>query len=72
MVQHSTDREPGVRQNHRFTDQSGSGNLNHRVNYPDVLCDVEKLSWALKQVKKHIVMVGSWSSMVSSELHING
>jgi hypothetical protein len=36
-VQHSTDQEPGIRQNPGFTDRSGLGNLDHRVNYPDVL-----------------------------------
>jgi hypothetical protein len=54
------------------TDRSGSGNLDHRVNHPDVLRKEEELSWEQEQVKKHIVMVGSWLCMVSSEVHING
>jgi hypothetical protein len=43
-VQHSTDREPEIRQNPRFTDRSSSGNPDHRVNHPDVLCDGEESS----------------------------
>jgi hypothetical protein len=42
MVQHSTDREPGIRQNPRFTDRSGSGNPDHCVNHFDVLRDGEE------------------------------
>jgi hypothetical protein len=38
-VQHSTDREPGIWQNPRFADRSGSGNPDRRVNHPDVLRD---------------------------------
>jgi hypothetical protein len=37
MVQHSTDREPRIRRSSRFADRSGSGNLNHHVNHPNVL-----------------------------------
>jgi hypothetical protein len=44
MVQHSIDREPGIRQNPQFANQSGSGNSDHRVNHLDVLCDREELS----------------------------
>jgi hypothetical protein len=40
-VQHSTDREPGIRQNPRFTDRSGLGNPDHCVNHFDVLRDGE-------------------------------
>jgi hypothetical protein len=36
-VQHSIDREPGIRQNPQFADQSGSSNPDHRVSRPDVL-----------------------------------
>jgi hypothetical protein len=43
-VQHSIDREPGIRQNPWFTDRSGSGNSDHRVNRPNVLCDREESS----------------------------
>jgi hypothetical protein len=39
MVQHSTDREPGIRRNPRFVDQLGSGYPYRRVNRPDVLHD---------------------------------
>jgi hypothetical protein len=38
-VQHSIDREPRIRQNPQFADQSGLGNLDHRVNHSDVLRD---------------------------------
>jgi hypothetical protein len=31
----------------------------------------EEPSWEQEQVKKHIVMVGSWPCTVSSEVHIN-
>jgi hypothetical protein len=60
LGQHSTNQAPGVRQNAQVTDQSGSGNPDHCVNHPDVLCDGEEPSWEQEQVKKHIVMVGSW------------
>jgi hypothetical protein len=43
-VQHSIDREFGIRQNPRFTDRSGLGNLDRRVNHPDVLRDREDSS----------------------------
>jgi hypothetical protein len=36
-VQHSTDREPWIRKNPRFTDRSGLGNPDRLVNRPDVL-----------------------------------
>jgi hypothetical protein len=39
MVQHSIDREPGIRQNLWFTDWWGSGNPGLCVNHPDVLND---------------------------------
>jgi hypothetical protein len=71
-VQHSMDLEPGIRQNPRFTDRSGSGNPDHRVNRPDMLRKEEEQSQEQEQVKKHVMMVGSWSCMVSSEVHING
>jgi hypothetical protein len=57
MVQHSTDHEPGIRQNARFTDWSGSANLGHRVSHPDVLCDGEQPSRQQEQVKKQVVLV---------------
>jgi hypothetical protein len=44
MVQHSTNREPRIRQNPWFADQSGSGNPDHRVNRPDVLHNIEESS----------------------------
>jgi hypothetical protein len=66
------DQEPGIRQNSRFTDQSGSGNPDRHVNRPDVLRKEEEPLWEQGQVKKHVVMVGSWPCMVSSEVHING
>jgi hypothetical protein len=43
-VQHSTNREPRIRQNPWFADQSGSGNPDHCVNRPDVLRDGEESS----------------------------
>jgi hypothetical protein len=42
MAQQSTDREPRIRQNPQFTDRSGSGNPDRRVNRPDVLRDGEE------------------------------
>jgi hypothetical protein len=71
-VQHSTDWEPVIKQNLWFTDWSGSGNPGHRVNQPDVLRDGEGPSREQEQVKKHVMMVGSWPCTVSSEVHING
>jgi hypothetical protein len=71
-VQHSTDREPRIRQNPRFADQSGLGNLDHRVNHPDVLRDEGGSSPRLEQIEEHIVMVGSWPCNMSSKIHING
>jgi hypothetical protein len=41
LVQHSTDREPGVRPASRFSARSGSGNLDYRNNHHDVLCNGE-------------------------------
>jgi hypothetical protein len=35
----------------QFTDRSGSGNSNHRVNHPDVLCDGEESSRRLEQTE---------------------
>jgi hypothetical protein len=72
LAQHSTDREPGIRQNPQFTDRSGSGNLDHRVNRLDVLRKEEEPSREQEQVKKHIMMVGSWPCTMSFEVHING
>jgi hypothetical protein len=69
---HSTDREPGIRQITRFTDRSGSGNPNHRVNHPDVLCDGEESSRRLEQTEEHAMMLDLWPCKVSSEIHING
>jgi hypothetical protein len=43
-VQLSMDREPGIRQNPWFTDRSGSGNPDRRVNRPDVQHDGEESS----------------------------
>jgi hypothetical protein len=72
MAQHSIDWEPGMRQNPRFTDRSGLGNPDHRVNRPDLMRDREESSRRLEQTEKHIVMVGSWPCKVSYEIHING
>jgi hypothetical protein len=71
-VQHSTYREPRIRQNHRFTDRSGSGKPDRRVDRPDVLHDREESSRRPKETEEHIMMVGSWPYKVSSEVHING
>jgi hypothetical protein len=71
-VQHSIDREPGIRQNPRFANWSGSGNLDRHVNRPDVLRDGEESSRRLKQTEEHVVMVGSWPCKVLSEIHIIG
>jgi hypothetical protein len=62
-VQHSTDWEPGIRRNPQFTDRSGSGNPDHRVNRPDVLRDGKESSRRPKQTEEHIVMVGSYQWM---------
>jgi hypothetical protein len=37
MAYNSIDREPGIRQNPQFTDRSGSGNPDHRVNRPNMM-----------------------------------
>jgi hypothetical protein len=72
LVQHSMAQEPRIRQYPRFIDRSGSGIRDHRVNRPDVLCKEEESSREQEQVKKHVVMVGSWPCTMSSEVHING
>jgi hypothetical protein len=72
MAQHSTYREPGIRQNPWFTNRSGSGNSDHRVNHADVLCDGQESSRRPKQTDEHIVMVGLLPCKVSSKIHING
>jgi hypothetical protein len=71
-AQLSTDWEPGIRQNPRFTNLSGSGNPDRCVNRLDVLRDGEDSSRRPEQAKEHIVMVGSWPCKVSSKIHING
>jgi hypothetical protein len=71
-VQHSTDREPRIRQNPRFIDRSGSSILDRHVNRPDVPRGEGGSSRRPKQTEEHIVMVGSWSCKVSSKIHING
>jgi hypothetical protein len=58
-VQHSTDREPGIRQNPRFMNRSGSGNPDHRVNCPDALRDEGGGSRRPEQIEEHVMMVGS-------------
>jgi hypothetical protein len=60
MVQHSTDREPRIRQNPQFADRSGSGNPDLRVNSPDVMRDEGGSSRRPEQTEEHVVMVGSW------------
>jgi hypothetical protein len=71
-VKHSTDREPRIWHNPWFTDWSGLSNPGHRVNRPSVLHDGEEPSREQEEVKKHVVMVGSWLCTVSSEVHISG
>jgi hypothetical protein len=71
-VQHFIDREPGMWKNLWFTNRSGSGNLDHHFNRPDVLHDEGGLSGRPEQTEEHVVMVGSWPCKVSSEIHING
>jgi hypothetical protein len=68
-VQHSTDREPGIRQNPWFADWSGSGNPDRRVNRPDVLRDEGGLSRRPQQTEEYVMMVGSWPCKVSSKIH---
>jgi hypothetical protein len=58
-------------QNSQFTDRSGLGNPDHRVNRPNVLHDGEESSRWLKQTEEHVMMAGSWSCKVSSEIHVN-
>jgi hypothetical protein len=70
--QHSTDQEPGIRQNPRRTDRSGSGNPDRCFNRPDVLCNEGGSSRRPEQTEEHVVMVDSWPCKVSSEIHING
>jgi hypothetical protein len=55
-----------------FSDGSGSGNPDRRVNHPDVLRDGEELSRRLEQTEEHVMMMFSWLCKVSSEIHING
>jgi hypothetical protein len=71
-VQHSIDSEPRIRHNSRFTDQSGSGNPDRRVNHPNVVHDREELSRRLEQTEEHVMMVGSWPCKMPSEILING
>jgi hypothetical protein len=71
-VQHSIDQEPGVRKNPRFADRSDSGNPNHRVIHPDVLCDDGGSSQRPEQAEEHVVMVGTWPCKVSFKIYING
>jgi hypothetical protein len=71
-VQHSTDQKPGIRQNPRFTDRSGSVYPDHRVNRPDMLRKEEEPSRKQEQVKKNVMMVGSWPCTGSSNVCING
>jgi hypothetical protein len=71
-VQHSIDWEPGIGQNPRFVDWSGSGNPDHCVNRLDVLRYGEESSRRPEQTKEHVLMVGSWPCKVSFEIHING
>jgi hypothetical protein len=71
-VQHSTDREPKIRQNPQFADRSSLGNLDHRVDHPDVLRDEGGSSRRPAKTEEHVVMVGSRPCKVSSEIHING
>jgi hypothetical protein len=71
-AQHSTDWEPGIRQNPHFTDRLSLGNPNHHVNCPDVLRNEGGSTRKLEQTKEHIVMVGSQPCKVSSEIRING
>jgi hypothetical protein len=70
-VQHSTDLEPGIRQNPWFADRSGSGNPDRRVNRPDVLRNGEESSRRPEQTEEHVMMVWSWPCKVSYEIHIN-
>jgi hypothetical protein len=65
------DQGPRVWQNARVTNWSGSRNLDH-CNCTDVLRKEDEPSQGQEQVKKHVVMVGSWPFMVLSEVHING
>jgi hypothetical protein len=65
------DQAPKVRQNAWVTDRLGSGNPDH-CNRPDVLRNEEEPSREQEQVKKNVVMVGSWPCMISSVVHING
>jgi hypothetical protein len=70
-AQPSIDQAPKVRQNAWVTDRLGSGNPDH-CNCPNVLCKEEEPSREQEQVKKNVVMVGSWPCMMSSVVHING
>jgi hypothetical protein len=71
MVHHYMDQEPRIRQNPRFTNESGSSNPDRCVNRPDVLRDGEESSRRPEQTEEHVVMVGLWPCKVSSEVHIN-
>jgi hypothetical protein len=71
-VQHSTDWEPGKRQNPQFADRSGSCNPDRRINRPDVLHGEGGSSRRPEQTEEYVMMVGSWPCKVSSEIQING
>jgi hypothetical protein len=73
IMQHATDRAPGIRQITRFADQVGSDNPDRRVNCANVLHSGEGPSSSKQeQTEEHVVMVRSWPCRVSSEIHIKG
>jgi hypothetical protein len=73
IMQHATDRAPGIRQITRFADQVGSDNPDRRVNCANVLHSGEgPSSRKQEQTEEHVVMVRSWPCRVSSEIHIKG
>jgi hypothetical protein len=73
MMQHTMDQAPEIRQITQFADRSGSSNPDKRVTRADVLHGGEGSSSRKQgQTKEHVMMVGSWSCRVSSDVHING
>jgi hypothetical protein len=67
------DRAPGIKQNTRFANRVGSDNPDRQVNCAIVLHGGEvPSSHKQEQTEEHVMMVGSWSCRMSSEIHING
>jgi hypothetical protein len=72
-MQHAIDQTPRIRQITQFADRVCSDNPDKWVNRANVLHGGEGTSSRKKeQTEEHVVMVGSWPCIVSSEIHIGG